>query len=77
MRKKKEKSRATYVAGDAKKRRLRMLIKVCVVLLLPTLYFFYSLSGLYIMDIIAPIGLDKDYHLCMEHLFSGIPGRTH
>ena len=40
MRKKMEKSRATYVAGDAKKRRLRMLIKVCVVLLLPTLYFF-------------------------------------
>lgn len=44
MRKKKEKSRATYVAGDAKKRRLRMLIKVCVVLLLPTLYFFICLE---------------------------------
>ena len=66
MRKKKEKSRATYVAGDAKKRRLRMLIKVCVVLLLPTLYFFYSLSGLYIMDV-ELTNLKKQILWCVLH----------
>ena len=67
MRKKKEKSRATYVAGDAKKRRLRMLIKVCVVLLLPTLYFFYSLSGLYIMDV-ELTNLKKQILWCVLHI---------
>ena len=51
MRKRKAKSRATYVAGNAKKIRLQMLVKVCVVLLLPTLYFFYCLSGLYIWEV--------------------------
>ena len=66
MRKKKGKSRATYVAGDAKKRRLRMLIKVCVVLLLPTLYFFYSLSGLYIMDV-ELTNLKKQILWCVLH----------
>ena len=66
MRKKKGKSRATYVAGDAKKRRLRMLIKVCVVLLLPTLYFFYSLSGLYIMDV-ELANLKKQILWCVLH----------
>ncbi len=66
MRKNKEKSRATYVAGDAKKRRLRMLIKVCVVLLLPTLYFFYSLSGLYIMDV-ELTNLKKQILWCVLH----------
>ena len=46
MSRRQTKSRATYVAGDAKKRRLRMLIKVCVVLLLPTLYFFIGNSDI-------------------------------
>jgi hypothetical protein len=42
MRKKKEKGRQRYVAGDRKKRRLRSLVKVCVALLLPTLYLGLS-----------------------------------
>ena len=51
MKRKKEHSRATHVAGDSRKRRLHQLFKVCAVLLLPTLYLFYSLSGLYLMDV--------------------------
>ena len=51
MKRKKEHSRVTYVAGDSRKRRLHQLFKVCAVLLLPTLYLFYSLSGLYLMDV--------------------------
>ena len=51
MRKQKEKSRATHVAGDMRKRRLQSLLRVCVALLLPTLYLFYCLSGLYIKDV--------------------------
>ena len=51
MKRKKERSRATHVAGDSRKRRLHQLFKVCAVLLLPTLYLFYSLSGLYLMDV--------------------------
>ena len=66
MSRRQTKSRATYVAGDAKKRRLRMLIKVCVVLLLPTLYFFYSLSGLYIMDV-ELTNLKKQILWCVLH----------
>ena len=66
MSRRQTKSRATYVAGDAKKRRLRILIKVCVVLLLPTLYFFYSLSGLYIMDV-ELTNLKKQILWCVLH----------
>lgn len=51
MKRKKERSRATHVAGDSRKRRLHQLFKVCAVLLLPTLYLFYSLSGLYLVDV--------------------------
>lgn len=51
MRKQKGKSRATHVAGDMRKRRLQSLLRVCVALLLPTLYLFYCLSGLYIIDV--------------------------
>ena len=51
MKKQKGKSRATHVAGDMRKRRLQSLLRVCVVLLLPTLYLFYCLSGLYIIDV--------------------------
>ena len=51
MKRKKEHSRATHVAGDSRKRRLHQLFKVCAVLLLPTLYLFYSLSGLYLVDV--------------------------
>ena len=40
MRKKRKKAVQRMLPGMPKKRRLRMLIKVCVVLLLPTLYFF-------------------------------------
>lgn len=43
-----------------------MLIKVCVVLLLPTLYFFYSLSGLYIMDV-ELANLKKQILWCVLH----------
>ena len=46
MKKQKGKSRATHVAGDRRKRRLQSLLRVCVALLLPTLYLFYGLSGL-------------------------------
>ena len=51
MKRKKERSRATHVADDNRKRRLHLLFKVCAVLLLPTLYLFYSLSGLYLVDV--------------------------
>ena len=51
MRKQKGKSRATHVAGDMRKRRLQSLLRVCVALLLPILYLFYCLSGLYIIDV--------------------------
>lgn len=51
MKKQKGKSRATHVASDMRKRRLQSLLRVCVVLLLPTLYLFYCLSGLYIIDV--------------------------
>ena len=51
MKKQKGKSRATHVAGDMRKRRLQSLLRVCVALLLPTLYLFYGLSGLYILDV--------------------------
>ena len=51
MKKQKGKSRATHVAGDMRKRRLQSLLRVCVALLLPTLYLFYCLSGLYIIDV--------------------------
>lgn len=51
VKKQKGKSRATHVAGDMRKRRLRSLFRVCVALLLPTLYLFYCLSGLYIIDV--------------------------
>ena len=40
--------------------------KVCVVLLLPTLYFFYSLSGLYIMDV-ELTNLKKQILWCVLH----------
>ncbi len=39
MKRKKERSRATHVADDNRKRRLHLLFKVCAVLLLPTLLF--------------------------------------
>ena len=51
VKKQKGKSRATHVAGDMRKRRLQSLLRVCVALLLPTLYLFYCLSGLYIIDV--------------------------
>lgn len=51
MKHKKDKPRAIYVAGDSRKRRLHQLLIVCVVLLLPTLYLFYSLSELYLLEI--------------------------
>ena len=51
MKKQKGKSRATHVAGDMRKRRLQSLLRVFVALLLPTLYLFYCLSGLYIIDV--------------------------
>ena len=51
MKKQKGKSRATHVAGDMRKQRLQSLLRVCVALLLPTLYLFYCLSGLYIIDV--------------------------
>ncbi|MFR8756133.1 MAG: hypothetical protein ACLVG5_04885 [Clostridium sp.] len=35
MKRKKERSRATHVAGDSRKRRLHQLFKVCAVLLCP------------------------------------------
>lgn len=66
MGKHKGKSRATYVVGDAKTIRLRMLVKVCVVLLLPTLYFFYCLSGLYILEVELP-RLKEQIWWCMLH----------
>ena len=46
MKKQKGKSRATHVADDMRKRRLQSLLRVCVALLLPTLYLFYCLSGI-------------------------------
>ena len=51
MKKQKGKSRATHVAGDMRKQRLQSLLRMCVALLLPTLYLFYCLSGLYIIDV--------------------------
>ena len=51
MKEQKGKSRATHVAGDMRKRRLQSLLRMCVALLLPTLYLFYCLSGLYIIDV--------------------------
>lgn len=50
VKKQKGKSRAT-LAGDMRKQRLQSLLRVCVALLLPTLYLFYCLSGLYILDV--------------------------
>ena len=68
MMKKKKKSRQTYVAGDMKKRRLHSLMKVCVVLLLPTLYLFYALSGLYIIDV-EMTKLQEQILWCLLHPF--------
>ena len=51
MKKQRGKSRATHVAGDMRKQRLQSLLRVCVALLLPTLYLFYCLSGLYIIEV--------------------------
>ncbi len=68
MRKKNGKSRATYVAGDMKKRRLQSLLKVCVVLLLPTLYLFYCLGGLYTLDV-EITKLKEQIVWCLLHPF--------
>ena len=51
VKKQRGKSRATHVAGDMRKRRLQSLLRMCVALLLPTLYLFYCVSGLYIIDV--------------------------
>ena len=65
---KKKKSRQTFVAGNMKTRRLQSLMKVCVVLLLPTLYLFYALSGLYIVDV-EMMRLKEQILWCLLHPF--------
>ncbi len=65
---KKKKSRQTFVAGNMKTRRLQSLMKVCVVLLLPTLYLFYALSGLYIIDV-EMTRLKEQILWCLLHPF--------
>ena len=69
MKKQKGKSRATHVAGDMRKRRLQGLLRVCVALLLPTLYLFYCLSGLYIIDV-EMSKLKEQIVWCLLHLGS-------
>lgn len=66
MKKQKGKSRATHVAGDMRKRRLQSLLRVCVALLLPTLYLFYCLSGLYIIDV-EMMKLKEQIVWCLLH----------
>lgn len=47
----KKKKRAKRVAVDSKQIRLRALVIFCFVLLFPTLYLSYCISGLYLLEV--------------------------
>lgn len=47
----KKKKRAKRVAVDSKQIRLRTLVIFCFVLLIPTLYLSYCVSGLYLLEV--------------------------
>ena len=67
MNTKERRSRATHVAGDSRQRRLlTFLFKVVRFLLLPTLYLFYSLSGLYLCGC-GNIKIERTDHLRLLH----------